>query len=276
MTQALFDNTALQRNRDRARRMGAQGMFLHELAADQIEERLGEVNRRFISPAIVTAFPEIWKNRLPDACFAAESELLTLEEKAHDLVIHAFGLHAVNDPVGQLIQCRRALKPDGLFIAVTFGGQTLAELRSALAEAEASVSGGLSPRVTPMAELRDLGDLLMRADYALPVADSDCVPVSYQSLQSLMTDLRAMGETNALAARLRRFTRRDLFDAAQRIYQQHFPAPGNRINATFELVYLTGWARSDNQPQPLRPGSATARLADALGTIEFPADDPAP
>jgi hypothetical protein len=178
-------------------------------------------------------------------------------------------MHALNDPVGHLIQLRRALRPDGLLLATQFGGQTLAELRASLAEAEAECDGGFSPRVAPMAEIRDLGGLLQRAGFAMPVADSERLTVTYASPLHLMRELRAMGETNILIARRRRPLRRATLMRACEIYKQHFGTPEGRVRATFEIVFLTGWAPGPGQPQPLRPGSATALLADALGTTEI-------
>jgi hypothetical protein len=183
-------------------------------------------------------------------------------------------LHWANDPVGQIVQARRALMPDGLFLGACLGGRTLWELRSALTEAEARLTGGLSPRVAPMGEIRDLGALIQRAGLALPVADSLALTVEYRDAFHLMQDLRAMGEGNALAARRRAFAPRALFPEAARIYSEGFGLPNGRIPATFEFVFLTGWAPAESQPKPLRPGSATARLADALGVDERAAGDP--
>jgi SAM-dependent methyltransferase len=182
-------------------------------------------------------------------------------------------LHWANDPVGQLVQCRRALRPDGLLLALFFGGQTLHELRSALASAEAEVTDGLSPRVLPMGEIRDLGALLQRAGLALPVADSFTQTVSYRDAFHLMRDLRAMGEGNALASRLRRPSRRAVLLRAAQIYAEAHAGPDGRIPATFEILCLTGWATHDSQQKPMRPGSAQARLADALNTAEMPLRD---
>lgn len=259
----LTDRAALTRLRDRARVRGPD-LFLHEAAAAEIEERLSEVNRRFTEPAVVTAFPEIWQSRLPGATLVADDEVLALAPGAHDLVIHAMALHWANDPVGQIIQSARALKPDGLFLAVLPGGRTLAELRACLAEAESRLTGGLSPRVLPMGEIRDLGALLSRAGLALPVADAVTLTASYRDLPHLAADLRAMGEGNALAARSRIPGRRALFAEAARLYAETWPAPEGRITATYELIFLTGWAPHPSQQKPLRPGSAMARLADAL------------
>lgn len=231
------------------------------------------VNRTFTDPVIVTDYPDVWAGLQSGASVIEGAETLPLALAAHDLVIHAMGLHWANDPVGQLIQSRRALAPDGLFIGVLFGGQTLQELRSCLAEAEIQVMGGLSPRVAPMAEVRDLGALLQRADFALPVADTLTQRVEYADIWHLMRDLRAMGEGNALAGRLRQPTPRAVFERAQDIYQSNFGTGSGRITATFELIFLTGWAPADNQPKPLRPGSAQQRLADALNVAETPLPD---
>lgn len=272
---AVTDRAALSRNRSRAAR--APALFLHEAALSEVEERLAEVNRRFTVPAVVTGWPDFWAAALPQARVVEDTAVLGLEPGAHDLVIHAMALHWADDPVGQLVQCRHALRPDGLFLSLCPGGRTLEELRAALAEAESEICGGLSPRVLPMGEIRDLGALLQRAGFGLPVADSIPLTVSYADAFALMRDLRAMGEGNALAARHRKIPPRALFAATAARYAAAFPAPGEapggRIRATFELIALTGWAPADNQPRPLRPGSARARLADALGTTETPLPD---
>lgn len=259
----LTDRAALAHRRARAT---AAGMFLQELVRADVEDRLVEVNKPFTAPVVVTSFPQVWQG-YPTV---PEAETLALAPAGHDLVIHALGLHWANDPVGQLVQCARALRPDGLLIAPLFGGRTLHELRAALAEAEAQVTGGLSPRILPMGEIRDLGGLLQRAGLALPVADSFAQTVLYRDLFHLMADLRAMGEANALAQRLRRPTRAAVFARAAEIYAQNFAQPDGRIPATFEIVVLTGWAPDASQQKPLRPGSAAQRLADALGAAEHP------
>ncbi|WP_415234219.1 SAM-dependent methyltransferase [Pseudorhodobacter sp.] len=269
-TPILTDTKALTRNRARAVAMPAPALFLHEDLRDEIKERLTEVNKTFTSVAIITGFPVFWRDAFPQAHIVAEDEVLALEPCAHDLVIHAMGLHWANDPVGQLIQCLRALKPDGLFLAVLLGGQTLHELRACLAEAEATVTGGLSPRILPMAEIRDLGGLLQRAGFALPVADGFTRKVHYRDAYHLMHDLRAMGEGNALTARLRHPTRRAVFAKAAAVYAQSYAVADDRIAATFEMIFLTGWAPHESQQKPLRPGSATKRLAEALNAPEIP------
>lgn len=263
----LFDRAAISARRARAKRIGP-ALFLHEEAAFELQERLKDVNRSFRSPAIITGFPDFWQDRFPEAKVIEDTDTLDFEEAAHDLVVHALCLHQANDPVGQLIQCRRALKSDGLLLVATFGGQTLSELRAALAEAEVTIRGGLSPRVSPMIDIRDAGALLQRAGLALPVADSDLRTVSYRSAKALMHDLRAMAETNSLMDRDKRIPPRALFDALATVY----PRQADRVVASVELLYLTGWAPDSSQQQPLRPGTAKARLADALNTVEMGED----
>ncbi len=269
----LTDRAALQRFRAR---VDEAAMFLQEEVRFEIKERLKLVNRTFTSIAIVTPFPKIWEEFSDNALILPDDEVLALEPGAHDLVIHAMALHWANDPVGQLIQCQRALKPDGLFLGACFGGETLTELRVALAETEVALTGGLSPRILPMGEIRELGALLQRAGFALPVADTDLRTVSYGDMFALLRDLRDMGEGNALAQRRKVFAPRDLFAKAAEIYAANFALDEGRIKATFEMIYLTGWAPDESQPKPLRPGSATARLADALNTDETPLPDSAP
>jgi SAM-dependent methyltransferase len=250
--------------------------FLHDEAMAELQERLIDVNRRFTAPALVTPFPELWAGFLPGARLVAPDDTLDLTPGTHDLVIHAMALHWADDPVGQIVQCRRALQPDGLFLSVAFGGETLVELRQAMALAETDVTGGLSPRVAPMAEIRDMGALLQRAGLALPVADRLQKTVTYSDAFALIADLRAMGETNALADRHRAPVPHALFARMAEIYAASFPAADDpaRICATFELVFLAGWAPHDSQQKPLRAGSAKTRLADALNVTEFDPNTP--
>lgn len=272
MTQApaqIFDRKTLAARRARHR---PEALFLHTLARDEAEDRLSMVNRSFTAPAVVTPFPAVWEGFLPGTRTVADEEVLALEPGAHDVVVHAMCLHWANDPVGQLIQCRRALKEDGLLLVLSLGGQTLHQLRAAMAEAETAVLGGLSPRIAPMGEIRDLGGLLQRAGFALPVADLVPLTAEYRDLAHLIRDLRAMGETNAMAQRLKRFAPRALFQQAERIYRSHFATQEDRLPATFELICLTGWTPSDTQQKPLRPGSAKMRLADALKVPETKID----
>ncbi|KEJ96977.1 Methyltransferase domain-containing protein [Pseudosulfitobacter pseudonitzschiae] len=266
----LTDTSALAAHRKRVR---ADAMFLHQTAREEIQDRLELVNRTFTQAAVVTGFPEMWRNLILGARIVSEGETLDLQPGTQDLVIHAMGLHWSNDPVGQLIQCQRALKPDGLFLGVCFGGQTLHELRACLAEAEVAQTGGLSPRIAPMGEVRDLGALLQRAGFALPVADVLTQRVEYKSPLHLMHDLRAMGETNALTGRLRKPTRKAVMMDAVARYQSAFGTDTGRIRTTFDLVFLAGWAPDPSQPKALRPGSAQQRLADALNVAERPLPD---
>ena len=266
----LFDRTALSRNRTRAEK---NALFLHYAALDEVQDRLSMVNRTFRNCAIVTSYPDVWSSAFPNAVFVTDNDTLSLDTACYDLVVHAMCLHWANDPVGQVIQCRRALVDDGLFLSVCLGGATLTELRAVLMDAESQVSGGLSPRVCPMAEIKDLGSVLQRAGLNLPVADSVDLTAEYQDIYHLMRDLRAMGEGNAMTGRLRRFTSKSVFERANRLYKDRFSLSSGRLPATFQLVCLTGWAPDDSQPKPLRPGSASASLAEALGTSETKLSD---
>ncbi|WP_299129939.1 methyltransferase domain-containing protein [uncultured Amaricoccus sp.] len=261
----LFDPDLLARRRARAERMPED--FLRRAVAEELSERLKEVNRSFRAPAIIGPRGALWAEALDlaGARLVPDREILDLEPEAHDLVIHALALHWANDPVGQIAQARRALRPDGLFLGALFAGETLRELREALSHAEIDVLGGLSPRVAPMGEIRELGGLLQRAGLALPVADGLRFDVTYPDPFRLMRDLRAMGETGVMVDRLRRPTPRAVFARAAALYAERFALPDGRLPATFEVVVLTGWAPAPQQQKPLRPGSARVRLADALG-----------
>ncbi len=266
----LFDHDLLAIRRARAAGFGDKGAFLHREIAEHVSERLMEVKKTFTDGAIIGPQGNIWAEtlNLPNTVTVPDREILPLEESALDVAVHALALHWANDPVGQLVQMRRALRPDGLMIAALFGGQTLNELRSALAEAETEIEGGLSPRVAPMGEIRELGGLIQRAGLALPVADSVVLDVTYETPLHLMHDLRAMGETNVMLARRKTPMRRETLLRAMEIYARNYTVNG-RIKATFEVIFLTGWAPSENQQKPLRPGSAQTSLAAALGTKEF-------
>jgi SAM-dependent methyltransferase len=206
----------------------------------------------------------------------ADEEALPFRDAAFDLVASALALQFANDLPGVLVQIRRALKPDGLFLAALIGGESLIELRQSFAAAESEVEGGVSPRVAPFADVRDLGALLQRAGFALPVADTDRLTVRYETPFALMHDLRRMGATNALIDRRRTPLRRATLLRMAEIYAERFSDADGRIRATFEIVWLSGWAPHPSQQQPLRPGSAKARLADALGTREISSGEKAP
>lgn len=201
-------------------------------------------------------------------CIAADEEALPFRDASLDLVVSALALQFVNDLPGALIQIRRALRPDGLFLAALAGGETLTELRHAFAVAEAEIEDGISPRVAPFPDVRDMGALLQRAGFALPVTDVDRLTARYDSPISLMHDLRRMGATNALVERSRRPLKRATLTRMSEIYAERFADRDGRIRATFEIIWLSGWAPHASQQKPLAPGSARRRLADALGTKE--------
>jgi SAM-dependent methyltransferase len=203
----------------------------------------------------------------------ADEETQPFADGSFDLVLSVLGLHWVNDLPGALIQIRRALKPDGLLLGAMLGGETLHELRAALMQAELDQEAGASPRVSPFAELRDMGALLQRAGFALPVVDRDRITLRYPGALELMAALRAMGESNAVAARRRTFSRRATLLRAAEIYQQRCGGGRDGLPASFEVIYLTAWAPHRSQQQPLRPGSAGSRLAEALESEERPLPD---
>jgi NADH dehydrogenase [ubiquinone] 1 alpha subcomplex assembly factor 5 len=286
---ALFDRRAWRAHRDRAARLadtpGAVD-FLHGEIAERLLDRLDLVNREFPvaldlgardgamaralagrpgTERVVAAEPAAgFLDRAGGWRVAADPELAPFRDASFDLIVSNLALHWTADLPGALVQLRRAVKPDGLLLAALFGGQTLVELRTALFEAELAEEGGVSPRVSPAVELADAAALLQRAGFALPVADSETIAVSYPDLFALMRDLRGMGETNALAGRRRSFLRRATLARAALIYAERFADAEGRIPATFEVLFLCGWAPHPSQPQPLPRGSATARLADAL------------
>ena len=292
-----FDQRALRRHRARMMARGATVDFLAGEAAERLADRLADFNRSFPMAldlgcgggALARALAGrggIERCVAADAAFAcaraappphlvAEAEALPFAAGSFDLVVSNLALHWTNDLPGALLQLRHILRPDGLLLATLWGGETLRELRRALLEAESEIEGGASPRVSPFGDLRDLGGLLQRAGFALPVADADRIEVTYPDALALMRDLRAMGESNALIERRRSFTRRATLFRAAELYAALFGRADGRVPATFDLVTLTAWAPAATQQQPLRPGSARARLADALGTIERPAGDKA-
>jgi SAM-dependent methyltransferase len=205
---------------------------------------------------------------LPGEALVADEERLPFAPESFDLVLSNLSLHWVNDLPGCLLQIRRILKPDGLFLASMLGGESLVELREALLEAELATSGGASPRVSPFAEIADAAGLLQRAGFALPVTDLDSFTVRYATPFALLGDLRAMGATNILLARRRTPLRRATLMRMAEIYAERFADPDGRVRATVELVWVSGWAPHESQQKPLKPGSAKARLADALKVVE--------
>ena len=266
----LFDLKA--RTKKRARTIKS-GMFIQELVRDEILERIKGINRKFKSISIVTGFSELWLQALPSAKIVSDDELLNFKSQNVDLIIHSMGLHHSNDPVGQIIQCARFLRPDGLFIGACFGGQTLFELRDSLASAEIELYGGISPRVSPMADIRDMGGLLQRAQLALSVADITNIPVKYKDMFHLMKDLRNMGETNIMNARTKKLTHHNLFKNAQKYYQSKYSDVSGKINSTYDLIFFSGWAPHASQPKPLRPGSSTKTLKEVLNATKAKSKD---
>ena len=290
----LFDRKAVRRHRDRAAAAFAGHDFLHREIADQLTDRLRDVKRDFATvldiggghgtttfapqpETLVTAdLSERLLNNLPEGLrVSADEEFLPFGENTFDLIASTLSLHWVNDLPGALVQIRRALKPDGLFLAAMLGGDTLIELRRAFLEAEAETTGGTSPHTSPVADVADAGALLQRAGFALPVIDTDTITVTYSDMFVLMRELRGMGEANAVAARSRAGLRRDTLLAAAARYHELYADADGRIPATFQIIWMTGWAPHAAQQQPLRPGSGTTRLADALETEERAAGDKA-
>ena len=265
----LIDRAALRVRQARARR-GEPVTFLLDRAAEDMRERLQAVLRDFRdvadiwTPCDVTQALPRFASLTRIGMFDADDETLPLAPQSIDLALSTLALHFANDLPGVLAQIRRALRPDALFLASLFGGDTLIELRQAFAAAEAECEGGLSPRVLPFADLRDLGALLQRAGFALPVADVDRVIVRYDNVFALMQDLRRMGATNVLTERRRTPLRRQTLLRMAQLYAERFADSDGRIRATFDIVWLSGWAPHESQQQPLKPGSATARLEDAV------------
>ena len=285
----IFDRALIRRHLARAEAAGGVDFLISHVAADLVD-RLAPVLRSFAlavdlggatahgaralarsgrveSVVRLAALPPKTRNGLPVA--VADEEALPLAAESVDLVASLLALQGANDLPGALAQVRRALRPDGLFIACLLGGETLTELRQSLAAAEIEVSGGISPRVAPFADTRELGALLQRAGFALPVTDVEKLTVRYDEPFGLMRDLRAMGMTNPLVERGRKPLTRAVLLRAAAVYAERFADPDGRLRASFDLVWLSGWAPHASQQQPLRPGSAKVRLADALGAVEI-------
>ncbi|MFP5077383.1 methyltransferase domain-containing protein [Rhizobium sp. YIM 134829] len=288
----VFDQALVEARRLRALRAGDEkAAFLLDLVATDLAERLALVERHFDEAVELHGYTGATARALQatgkvgtlrrieiDPAFAAPGEevlaapleRLPLDPASVNLVVSPLSLHLTNDTPGVFIQVRRALKPDGLFLAAIPGAGTLQELREVLLEAESEVTGGAGPRVVPFADVREMGGLLQRAGFALPVADSETYTVRYASLFSLMKDLRAMGMTNPLAARSRKPLPRGVFLRAAELYAERFADADGRIRATFTVIFVSGWAPHESQQKPLKPGSAKARLADALKVRDDP------
>jgi len=285
VTVEVFDRKLAAQRRARTLAGLEDHGFLHSHVAEELSDRLAAVNREFNLAAEIGARSGAFaKTSVAKAItkllgfdlvrpfartrhngFAViDEERLPFADESFELILAPLSLHVVNDLPGVLAQIRRALKPDGLFMGTLFGGETLTELRSALMDAELETTGGASPRIAPAVDIRDAGQLLQRAGFALPVVDSDVLTIRYDSALHLMADLAGMGESNTLVERRRRFTRRETLARAMQIYQERFADPDGRVRASFEILYLSGWAPHESQQKPLRPGSAKMKLADAL------------
>jgi SAM-dependent methyltransferase len=278
----VFDRALLRWRQARARALGFETFLIDRVASD-LADRLGAVLRDFDTAVDLGAPTDVVRAALagitsigrlfrvaasPGADVIADEEALPLRDASLDLVVSALALQFVNDLPGALVQIRRALKPDGLLLAALLGGETLTELRQSFAVAEAEIEGGVSPRVAPFADVREMGALLQRAGFALPVTDVERLTVRYSSPFFLMGELRRMGATNVLAERRRKPLRRATLKRMAEMYARRFSDPDGKVRATFDVVWLSGWAPHESQQKPLRPGSAQARLADALGTKE--------
>lgn len=288
----IFDRQRLISGRKRAQGRFKDHGFLCDYAAAQLTDRLLDIRRSF-KCGVLFGNDRISEQDLQAVCRNAgnpdllrldivdsESDVIATEEELPfgkntlDLIVSHLNLHTLNDLPGALIQMNYALKPDGLFIGSMFGGETLYELRQVLMRTETELKGGVSPRVLPFADKQQMGALLQRAGFALPVVDCDIITVTYPDLQALADDLRGMGEGNIISDRPKTYPGRAFFERARDIYHEDFSDADGRLEATFEIIYLIGWAPHDSQQQPLRPGSAENNLADALGATEVTSDVP--
>jgi NADH dehydrogenase [ubiquinone] 1 alpha subcomplex assembly factor 5 len=292
----VFDRNKIRQFRDRAAPTIEDHNFLFNWALDNIHDRLDIIKREFTdalfigarqSPAdlqklcakqnienisVMDLSPRLLE-RQSYSVIHADEEIMPLSSDSLDLIISNLNMHSVNDVPGALIQINKALKPDGLFMAAMFGGDTLTELRQVLSQAEMNIRGGISPRIFPFADKQQMGNLLQRAGFALPVIDSDIVTVTYDNIFKLLSDLRGMGESNAIMARDKSPLPRAVIMETAKLYQEQFSDTDNRISATFEIIFLLGWAPHETQQKPLRPGSAKTNLADALNTEEIEAGE---
>lgn len=271
----VFNRKTVRQNRNRAFKNFENHNFLFEWCEKEITDRLSQIKREFpLSLSIgargnnikTTYTLDIAENFSPDV--QADEEFLPFTNNSFDLIVSNLGLHSTNDLPGTLIQIRNALKPDGLFIGTLFGGETLYELREVLQEVEMTNTGGARPHVSPVADLKQMGALMQRGNYALPVIDSEKITVTYDNLFALMTDLKNMGESNTLLSQHKGMTSKNFFETADKTYKKRFAESDGKIIATFEIIFLLGWAPHSSQQKPLQPGSAKTRLADALETKE--------
>jgi len=286
--ETLFDQTLIDTNRLRALREGPAD-FLLDLVARELAERLGVIERHFeravelhghtgAAARAIAATGKVGSIERVESdlrlagpgetVILSPLETVPLEPQSVNLIVSPLSLHLTNDTPGVFVQIRRALKPDGLFVAAIPGSGTLQELREVLLAAESEATGGASPRVIPFPDVRDIGGLLQRGGFALPVTDTETYTVRYDSILPLMKDLRAMGMANPLSGRSRRPLTRGVLLRAAELYAERFSDPDGRIRATFSVIYVSGWAPHESQQKPLKPGSAKMRLADALKQAE--------
>lgn len=289
----IFNRDTVRRHRSTAAASVSRSPELLNTNREQILDRLLDVTRSFttalnlgcrsgelakvlanrhdIRTVVAADFSESYAQSTHDSgilALACDEEWIPFGPDSFDLIIADHCLHWTNDLPGSLIQLRRCLKSDGLFLGSMFCGSTLFELRDVLFAAESNLRGGVTPRISPFVDVRDAGNLLQRAGFALPVADTDVLVRQYDDLDELFSELRIMGETNAISERFKGLSTRRLFDDAQDIYEQKYATTEGKLTATYEIVTLTGWAPSDTQQKPLAPGSARSRLADSLGAKE--------
>ncbi len=293
----IFDRNLLRQRRDRAAASIGDFDFLLQDVAERLCDRLDVVKKQFplmldlggghgvlskrllaregTQSVISTDISLRMAKQSPALSVVADEEMLPFRFGSLDAIISNLSLQWVNDLPGALVQIRQALKADGLFMAAVLGGESLKELRQSLMQAELNMTGGVSPRVSPFIDLRDMGALLQRGGFALPVVDADIITVDYSSPLKLMQDLRGMGASNATVSRLMKPTRRSVLAEAARLYSEKFATPAGRVPATFQIIYAIGWSPHDSQQKPLKPGTAQVRLADALKTEEKSAGDKA-
>ena len=291
----LFDRALLRKRRARFAHEVRAREFLIAHVAREIAERVEIILRKFplaldlgayrgLLGRTVENLPSVgeimyaestlaYAELCPRPALVCDEDLLPFRDASFNLIVSGLALHRVNDLSGALVQIRRALKPDGLFMAAALGGRALIELRQALLAAEGELDGGASPRVTPFGDVREYGALLQRVGFAMPVADAETLEVIYSSPRELMREVRALGGGNVLMARSKTPLSRRTLERAEEIYRELHGTPDGKVTATFEFVFMSGWAPDASQQKPLKPGSAVQRLADALNTDEQPAGD---
>lgn len=279
---SVFDRALMRKKREALAKKFQNHDFLFKYCAGEISERLLDINREFTAPLLIgsrgsieTDHPKVKNPMIMDTLsyplkkadhsyIQGDEELFPIKQQSLDLALSILHMHNINDLPGALTQIRQSLKPDGLFMSCIFGGDTLRELRESLMNSEIELMGGASPRVFPFIDKMQMGDLLQRAGFALPVIDTEIIKVSYNTMFDLIKDIRGMGESNIIEKRNKSYTGKGFFIKAAHYYQEHFPSPDHKIEATFEIIYAIGWAPHSSQQKPLQPGSAQYSLAEAL------------